>query len=191
MAKILLCALEVEARTFYLFNNIFDQVFAIVLATFYIFFVSSRETKFFIFVVGLIWLIFSIAILIAYIVDDSFTTIYHKRYFQIRTFLSLILLVLFASSILGLLLEGLEIIRVFTSISFLFGMFLLILVFFWSIKMVRMIKSLRDREKELLAENQHRERPLVVGKKGGEADQIGTIDLEGKSSGVDSDNIKI
>ena len=185
MPKLFFFTWEVEPKTFYLFNNIFDQIFAIMLATFYIFFVTSKETKFFLFIVGLLWLIFSITMLIAFIVDDSFITVYHKRYFQLRMFLAIILLVLFGSSIMGLLMEGLEIMKVFTSIWFLVAMFLLVMVFFWSMEMVNIIRKLRGEEKANQDVDSKRNLPFILKKK----EKKNESDLENLSS--DQSGIKI
>ena len=155
MAYLLVFFLETSPAVFYLVNNIFDTVFSLALSTLYIFFVASKELKLFLFIIGLFWFIFAVVILLTFIIDESFTSIHHKRYFQTRLILSATLVLLFLSSTVQLADKGLGALSVFfESLWFLFALLVLGLVIVWSQQMVDIIRTSRESNKARLAEQE-------------------------------------
>ena len=62
---------------------------------------------------------------------------------------------------MGLIVEGLAIWNVLTSIWFLCGIVMLVGVFFWSKDMIKTIKRIREKEKKLMEMQQNAGKPLI------------------------------
>ena len=147
--------MELTESTFYIVNNLIDILLSVLMATFYTVLLSARETKFFIFILACVFLVLSVVTLVFYIIDDTYATLWHKRYFQIRTIMAAVLMVLFISALINLFFEGKEIWVLMTSFSFLFANLLLTFIVIWSTQMVQVIK--KQRRKEMLARKSARD----------------------------------
>ncbi len=143
--------LEVEEATFYLANNIIDIVFSVLMATFYIVVLNSRESKLFLFIIACASLVFAVITLVFYIIDESYTTLWHKRYFQIRAIVAVLIAMLFISASINLFFEGKELLVLISSFGFLVANVLLTFIVIWSLQMSHAIKQAR-RDQQMRAD---------------------------------------
>ncbi len=152
MIKLLFCAIEITEKAFYIVNSVVDIIFSVLLATFYTVLLGARETKLFVFLSACLFLVYSVITLIFYIIDDTYATLWHKRYFQVRMISAIVFMALFISATINLLFEGKDFWVLLTSFSFLFANLLLTFIVVWSSQMIRIIKKQR---KEIMNETRH------------------------------------
>ncbi len=140
MPKLLIFTLEVSEPTFYIVNNLIDIIFAVLMATFYTILLNARETKLFLFILACCFLVVSVVTFVYYIIDDTYVTLWHKRYFQVRMVMAAVIMVLFISALVNFFLDGKEIWVLLTSFGFLLANVLLTFIVVWSSQMVFYIK---------------------------------------------------